>query len=127
MHGLEAAGRAQPTLTDALRFGLRELCAAWAREQTVFRHLIGLAAVDPQAREVIQRHDQRWRRGIDRFAYDLNAAGLLRPGWSPQRAGAILHLLFSFETFDRLQANGNTTADDVADTLIALAGTHVNL
>lgn len=122
--GMNRLGRIeaeQPTGADALRVGIREHCRCWAREQTIFRNLIGLAAVDPEARKVIEHHDARWQAGIQQFVQRLAHEGSLRPAYSIEQATAVIHLLFSFETFDRLHARSGLSVQAVADTLTALA------
>ena len=115
----------QPTAADALRAGLRAHCRCWAREQILFRNLLGLAAVDPEARKVVDRHDARWRAGIEAFTERLDREGALRPGWTTEQAATVLHLLFSFETFDRLHARNDQSVDATAELLIALAAAAV--
>jgi AcrR family transcriptional regulator len=123
MNNLARIEDEQPTGAEALRAGIAEHCRCWAREQTLFRNLIGLAAVDPEARKVIERHDARWRTGIEHFVQRLAQAGALRPDYPPEQATAVIHLLLSFETFDRLHARNRLTVQAAADTLTDLAAT----
>lgn len=111
----------QPTGAAALRAGIREHCRCWAREHILFRNLIGLAAVDPEARKVIEHHDERWRAGIEQFVQRLARDGSLQPDYTLQQATAVIHLLLSFETFDRLHARSGLSVQAVADTLTHLA------
>ncbi len=127
MNRLARIERDQPTAADALRAGLQAHCRCWAREQILFRNLLGLAAVDPEARKVVDRHDARWRAGIEAFTERLAQEGALHPGWSTPQAATVLHLLFSFETFDRLHARNHHSVDAAAELLIALAASAVRL
>jgi AcrR family transcriptional regulator len=111
----------QSTGADALRVGIREHCRCWAREYILFRNLIGLAAVDPEARKVIEHHDERWQAGIQQFVQRLARDGSLQPDYTLQQATAVIHLLLSFETFDRLHTRSGLPVQTVADTLTHLA------
>lgn len=125
--GLEQVSRlgevpdARAMLDAALRDGVR----LWAADPDIFRKLIGLAAVDPSAAEVIDRRDAE-RRGFMAFlAARLAEQGVLPPGVTPARAQAVLTLLTSFQTFDALHTVSGLPVEEVGDILIRLAGTVV--
>lgn len=110
-----------PHAAEAVRAMLSELCHFWAAEEQLFRQVVGLAAVDPEARQVIEGKDASRRRDMKRLAERLQRQGGLEPGWSPQRAGETLWFLTSFITFDHLHRRSGVSRRALERTLHELA------
>jgi AcrR family transcriptional regulator len=126
VHGLWELMIAERPARDILHDAIPLHCAYWAAEQDLFRLFTGLAAVDADIRAVVSRQDERWRRGISAFVARLAREGALPNGVGQKRASATLHLLLSFETFDRLHNAGELSLRATAKTLTALAAVVVD-
>jgi AcrR family transcriptional regulator len=110
---------------EAVRAMLSELCRFWAAEEQLFHQVVGLAAVDPEARQVIEGKDASRRRDMKRLAERLQRQGALQTGWSPQRAGEALWFLTSFITFDHLHRRSGLSRRALERTLHELASAFV--
>jgi AcrR family transcriptional regulator len=86
------------TIALALRF--------WASEDAVLGELYGVVAVDPAARELVDRQRADRRGEMRRLARHLRAAGRLRT--SEREALDLLMVLTSYETFGELRAAGRS-------------------
>ena len=114
-----------PDAAEAVRAMLSELCRFWAAEEQLFRQVVALAAVDREARQVIEAKDASRRRDMTRLAERLQRQGSLAPGWSPARAGEMLWLLTSFITFDHLHRRSALSRRALEWTLHELASAFV--
>lgn len=112
---------ADPDAARAVRLMLREHARFWAAEELLFRRVIGLAGVDPQAQQAVESRDAMRREDLTRLVTRLARQGKLRAGWSRRRATDVLWVLTGFATFDQLHRRGGQSADEVGETLITLA------
>jgi AcrR family transcriptional regulator len=86
------------TIANSIRF--------WASEDTILRQLYGVVAIDPAARDLVDRQRADRRGELDRLARHLHAAGRLAPGVSQRRALSLLLVLTSYETYCELREDG---------------------
>jgi hypothetical protein len=94
----------------------------FAAHRDVFRALVSMAALDPDAvGGAIQRSDQRRAKGMTRLARRLSRAGLLREGLTAKQAADRLWLLTSFDAFDLLSSGRGRPANAVAGILVDMA------
>lgn len=106
---------------QALRRAFLLGCRFWATEQLIVRRLTGLAAVDPEIRDVLTSANQQRLAVVSRLADRLADAGQLAAGCSRDRAIDVLWLLSSFEAFDQLSTGRHLPAEEVAALLRDLA------
>jgi hypothetical protein len=85
------------------------------------RRLSGLAAVDPEIRQVLSQAEQQRLPLLTRLAERLAEAGHLAAGCSTSRAVDLLGLLSSFEAFDQLFTGRQLPVEEVASMLFDLA------
>jgi len=71
----------------------------WSSEDRVLRQLYGVVAVDPAARDFVDRQRADRRSELERLVANLRRAGRLRPGAEARRALVLLLVLTSYETF----------------------------
>lgn len=110
---LAARSRVVPVLADAAGAGdapaaframLSGLCAFWGTDPDLFRRLISLAAVDPEAQELLGSRE-RWRYGrITAFVERLDAAGRVRAPFDAAGAAAVVGAVTSFPACDEMAA-----------------------
>jgi AcrR family transcriptional regulator len=86
------------TIANSMRF--------WSTEDSVLRQLYGVAAIDPAARELVDRQRADRRGELERLARNLQRLDRLRPGLAVRRAVNLLLVLTSYETFRELQEAG---------------------
>jgi AcrR family transcriptional regulator len=96
-------------------------CRFWATEHPLVRKLSGLAAVDPEIRQVLFRVEQQRLPLLTRLVERLADAGHLAAGCSKSRAVDVLWLLSSFEAFDQLFTARQLPVEEVAGILADLA------
>jgi AcrR family transcriptional regulator len=106
---------------EATRRAFEEGSRFWAAEHILVRKLIGLAAADPEIRQLVVQRDRNRLALVTRLAERLGAQRCLRPGCSIQKAIQTLWLLSSFEAFDQLFTGQRLAADDIAALLFELA------
>jgi AcrR family transcriptional regulator len=80
----------------------------WAIEDAVLAPLYGVEAIDPAARDLVERQRADRRSEIQRLAHHLHAKKCLRPGVSERRALDLLMVFTSYETFRELRLSGLT-------------------
>jgi len=83
------------TIAGSIRF--------WSSEDSVLRHLYGVAAIDPAAQDLVDRQRADRRHELERLIRNLAKAGRLR---SERRALSLLLVLTSYDTFRELRAAG---------------------
>jgi AcrR family transcriptional regulator len=88
------------TIARAARF--------WASEDAILSELYGVVAIDPAARELVERQRADRRGEMQRLARSLKAAGRLRPGLTERGALDALMVLTSYETFSELRLAGRS-------------------
>jgi AcrR family transcriptional regulator len=111
-----------PDARDAWEVSTRAAVRMWTAEHELFRKVIGLAGVDPEARQIVEQRDGERRSAMEFLVARLAEQGYLRPGRDPARALATLTLLTSFPTFDSLYTVNGLAPAAIADLLIDLSG-----
>ncbi|MBO8191536.1 TetR/AcrR family transcriptional regulator [Streptomyces oryzae] len=108
--GVVAGMHAAAALDDpvaAFRAMVSETCRFWNTDPDLFRRLVSLSAVDPEAHRVISSREQ-WRVGqVAEFVARLAEADRLRSPFGPDDAGVTVAATTSF-----------TTCDDIATRLL---------
>jgi AcrR family transcriptional regulator len=84
------------TIENGVRF--------WSSEDTVLGQLYGVAAIDPAARDLVDRQRADRRRELERLVRNLSRSGRLRV--SDQYALTLLLVLSSYETYRELREAG---------------------
>lgn len=99
--GFEAAAAVADSAA-AFRAMVSELCRFWGTDPSLFRRLIGLAAVDPEAGHVVQRREQ-WRYDqIATFVGRLAADRRLHRGIDSGQAVAVIGTVTGFPACDEM-------------------------
>jgi AcrR family transcriptional regulator len=80
----------------------------WDSEESLHRHLYGLAEIDESAADFVERQSADRRSVVHRIVRRAVEAGVLREGISEAQARATLLVLTSFHTFEELRAAGLT-------------------
>jgi AcrR family transcriptional regulator len=78
----------------------------WSTEDAVLEPLYGVEAIDPAARDLVERQRADRRREMRRLARHLRSSKRLRPGMSEKRAADLLMVVTSYETFRELRHSG---------------------
>jgi AcrR family transcriptional regulator len=92
------------TIANAVRF--------WSSEDPILSQLYGVAAIDPAARDLVDRQRADRRGEMERLVRNLRRAGRLRVG--ERRALTLLLVLTSYETFRELRAASLSDRQTVA-------------
>jgi AcrR family transcriptional regulator len=82
----------------------------WSSEDAVLAPLYGVEAIDPAARDLVERQRADRRSEIQRLAHHLHTGKRLRGGVTERRAGDLLMVFTSYETFRELRLSGLTDA-----------------
>ena len=96
----------------------------WSSEDAVLSQLYGVVAIDPAARELVDRQRADRRSELERLAHHLGSGGRLRAEIDERRALAVLLVLTSYETFRELRQASlsepelTTTLQETARTLL---------
>ena len=107
--GLPDVGHAVPkVLASSVRF--------WSSESSVLRELYGVVAVDPAARDFVERQRRDRTNELERLSDNLMRSGRLRTGVTKARALVVLLLLTSFETY--LELRGTALSDRQVTSLL---------
>jgi AcrR family transcriptional regulator len=94
----------ETALTETIALAMR----FWASEDSVLRQLYGVVAIDPAARDLVERQREDRHGEIKRLARHLKAGGRLSPGISERDAVDQLMLLTSYESFRELRDAGRS-------------------
>jgi AcrR family transcriptional regulator len=86
------------TVTQAVRF--------WSSEDTVLGELYGVVAVDPAAKDFVERQYDDRRSELERLARNLRRSRRLRGGVSEKRALSVLLLATSYGSYRELRETG---------------------
>ena len=117
---LEAIADPDPRVT--VRGGIAGGVHTFAAHRDVFRVLVSMADLDPDAvGGAMQRMAERRARGMVRLGRRLARHGLLRDGVTAKQAADRLWILTSFEAFDLLYSGRDMPADAVARVLVDMA------
>lgn len=103
--------QASPDVADpreAATLMIGEATRFWASEESLHRHLYGLAEIDESAADFVERQTADRRSVVERIVQRAADAGALRDGVSEAQARATLLVLTSFHTFEELRAAGLT-------------------
>lgn len=121
----EAAEVADPMA--AFTAMVSELCRFWSTDPEVFRRLISLSAVDPEARHVIATREH-WRyEQIGIFVQRIAHADRLQTPFDVQQATAIVGSVTSFPTCDEIATRLQTDLTNLSQTLLPLLTSVVRL
>jgi AcrR family transcriptional regulator len=113
---------ADPDPRVHLRDGITGGVHTFAAHRDVFRVLVSMADLDPDAvGGAMQRMAERRARGMIRLGRRLARHGLLRDGVTAKQAADRLWILTSFEAFDLLYSGRDMPADAVARVLVDMA------
>jgi AcrR family transcriptional regulator len=121
---LDAVADPDPRVT--VRAGITGGVHTFAAHRDVFRALVSMAELDPDAvGGAMQRSEQRRAKGMMSLARRLARAGALRQGLTAKQAADRLWVLTSFDAFDLLYSGRGRSARTVARVLVDMAGRSV--
>ena len=86
------------TVSNCVRF--------WSSEDAILSQLYGVSAIDPAAKDLVDRQRADRRGEMQRLVRHLHTTGRLRSGVSERKALALLLVLTSYETFRELREAG---------------------
>ena len=113
---------ADPDPRVHLRDGITGGVHTFAAHRDVFRALVSMAELDPDAvGGAIQRMEQRRAKGMMRLARRLVRHRLVRDGLTAKKAADRLWIVTSFDAFDLLYSGRDMSADEVARVLVEMA------
>jgi AcrR family transcriptional regulator len=117
---LDAVADPDPRVT--LRAGITGGVHTFAAHRDVFRALVSMAELDPDAvGGAMQRSEERRAEGMMHLARRLARDGLLRDGLAARQAADRLWVLTSFDAFDLLYRGRGRSASVVAGVLVDMA------
>lgn len=121
----EAAKVADPV--PAFTAMVRELCRFWSTDPEVFRRLISLSAVDPEAQHVIASREH-WRyQQISAFVQRLAHADRLQAPFDVRQATAVVGTVTSFPACDEVATRLRTDLTTLNQILLPLLTSVVRL
>jgi AcrR family transcriptional regulator len=113
---------AHPNPRETVREGIRGSTHMFAAHRDVFRAIISMAQLDPDAvGGTMQRADRNRAAGMASLAQRLAEQHELKPGVSVEAAANLLWILTSFDAYDLLATGRGLSADAAADLLIETA------
>jgi AcrR family transcriptional regulator len=122
-----AAAVALPDAAAAFRTLISELCRFWAIDPDLFRRLVNLSAVDPQAQHRIDERE-RWRYDqVAGVVHRLAAAERLRPPFDAAGAAIVVGAMTGFPTCDEMASRLQVPLDQLDRLLLDLLNGVVNL
>jgi AcrR family transcriptional regulator len=86
------------TIANTIRF--------WSSEDAILAQLYGVVAIDPAARDLVDRQRADRRSEMQRLIRNLQGAGRLHTGLNSRSALALLMMLTSYESFRELRQAG---------------------
>jgi AcrR family transcriptional regulator len=101
-----------PDADEALARTIANTVRFWSSEDAILSQLYGVAAIDPAARDLVDRQRADRRGEMERLVRNLRRAGRLRVG--ERRALTLLLVLTSYETFRELRAASLSDRQTVA-------------
>ena len=111
-----------PDPVDHLRAGIAAASSMYVRDLALYRVLFSMARLDPESTGKALRMMEDDRAGGMLFlAKHVEAAGLLRPDVSVDRAADVLWLLCSFDSLETLLTDRNLSLDEAVDLLTITA------
>jgi AcrR family transcriptional regulator len=113
---------AHPDPRETMRNGIRGSTHMFAAHRDVFRALVSMAQLDPQAvGGTVERADRNRAAGMAALAQRLADQDELRGGVTVDAAANLLWILTSFDAYDLLATGRGLSADEAADLLIETA------
>jgi len=113
---------AHPDPRETVREGIRGSAHMFAAHRDVFRAIISMAQLDPDAvGGTMRRADRNRAAGMASLAQRLAEQNELKPGVSVEAAADLLWILTSFDAYDLLATGRGLSADAAADLLIETA------
>lgn len=123
MHGAAEISDPVPAFTAMVG----ELCRFWSTDPAVFRRLISLAAVDPEAQQVIAGREH-WRyQQISTFVQRLAHADRLQVPFDVQQGTAIVGTVTSFSACDEIATRLRTDLTKLNQILLTVLTSVVRL
>jgi AcrR family transcriptional regulator len=120
-----AAAAADPSA--AFRALISELCRFWATDPDLFRRLVNLSAVDPQAQHLIDEREQ-WRYDqVSGFVHRMATADRVRPPFDADSSAIVIGAMTSFPTCDEMASRLQVPLDELDRLLLILLSGMVNL
>ena len=117
---LDAVAHPDPRVT--VRDGIAAGVHTFAAERDVFRALVSMSALDPEAvGGAMARSEGRRAKGMLRLARRLSRHGALREGLTAKQAADRLWIFTSFDAFDLLFTGRGMPASEVARHLVEMA------
>jgi AcrR family transcriptional regulator len=117
---LDAIADPDPRVT--VRAGITATAHTFAAHRDVFRALLSMSALDPEAiGGAMQRSERKRAKGMMWLARRLARHGHLREGLGAKRAADRLWVLTSFDGFDLLYSGRGLSANEVARILVDIA------
>jgi AcrR family transcriptional regulator len=104
-----------PDTDTALAETISNTVGFWSSEDPILSQLYGVAAIDPAARDLVDRQRADRRGEMQRLIRHLRANGRLRAKLTERHAVASLMMLTSYETFRELRAAGLGERDVIND------------
>jgi AcrR family transcriptional regulator len=86
------------TIANTIRF--------WSSEDAILAQLYGVVAIDPAARELVDRQRVDRRSEMQRLIQNLSGSGSLEESLNQRKALALIMLLTSYESFRELHQAG---------------------
>jgi AcrR family transcriptional regulator len=121
------AAVALPDASTALRSLVAELCRFWDTDPPLFRRMVSLAAVDPEARQVIETREQ-WRYdGINTLTSRLADEGRLRAPFGKDQAIATIVAVTSFPACDQIASTLGVSFTELPGLLLPLLSAVLDL
>jgi AcrR family transcriptional regulator len=113
---------AHPDPRETVREGIRGSAHMFAAHRDVFRAIISMAQLDPDAvGGTMRRADRNRAAGMASLAQRLAEQNELKSGVSVEAAADLLWILTSFDAYDLLATGRGLSADAAADLLIETA------
>jgi AcrR family transcriptional regulator len=95
-----------PDPDAALAEAISNTVRFWSSENSVLSELYGVTAIDPAARDLVERQRKDRRGEMSRLTRHLHATGRLRQGMRQRQALSLLMVLTSYQTFHELRDDG---------------------
>ncbi len=121
------AAAALPDASTALRSLVAELCRFWDTDPPLFRRMVSLAAVDPEARQVLETREQ-WRYdGLNTVTSRLADEGRLRVPFGQDQAIATIAAVTSFPACDQIASTLGVSFTELPGLLLPLLSSVLDL
>jgi len=114
-------------LAPSPSWSLPELCRFWDADPPLFRRMVSLSAVDPEARQVIETREQ-WRYdGINTLVNRLADEKRLRAPFSADQSIATIAAVTSFPACDQIATTLGVSFIQLPELLLPLLGAVLDL